>query len=649
MPIEIKGVVRDLKTSKPISGAEVRCYEHKGKECAETHSHVTYTNGTGAFSFSNVADGSWTVEAAAFGDTARGPVPAGCNEMRLTLNVSPKIQAKLYRIKECGTPEECLAPIPRQVYQLDLSPFEGLASASWSSNSARITPLSADGLSAQFEAARPGDHGYNVGIKGPQWPGGGGIAPGFDAGFKQNVRPGSGPGITRVALQRSAIRPTTEEDLWTVIRTNTRGIGFESYRSFIDTVLCHRENLSGDLFPSYANDSRRFQRERTELTALHGVGAYDLLRTATELFLLLNCRTQNVKALSVEDLADEEARRNQPGTLGDLSKLAQSVLGNNGYIRNVIDTAFAGLEVRELGFCDGVLTHRTEPCLIELIWSYWHEEGMLCQSVGALSRRFQNLHAPGSRDPLAHFELDPLRPLNNILWGYVQEENRRLTVPRRSLEYRHHYGLALYGKANPGSPAADPRSKFLESFHNLLHRCSQFFREDSDTTVIADGFPLLNALREVHLILAQGAHNQFGDLPWTARVEMLMQQWIMARQEIRDFLQSRAMVPATEAWMPQVDTMKTVQTWTDVGSGHFHDLAIYGEQLLLSVRYGNWIDINDEDVAKNWARYWRPEIQSYLHSYRSVAGIDLTNPDTVDFAMPAVHLKRRLDAQIQSR
>jgi len=40
--------------------------------------------------------------------------------------------------------------------------------------------------------------------------------------------------------------------------------------------------------------------------------------------------------------------------------------------------------------------------------------------------------------------------------------------------------------------------------------------------MIADAFPVLNALREVHLLLAEGAHNQYGDLPWTARHEMLM-------------------------------------------------------------------------------------------------------------------------------
>ena len=75
---------------------------------------------------------------------------------------------------------------------------------------------------------------------------------------------------------------------------------------------------------------------------------------------------------------------------------------------------------------------------------------------------------------------------------------------------------------------------------------------------------VLNALKEVHLILAQGAHNQFGDLPWTARAEMMTQQYLLARPEIREFLQSRHMVPYKEPWMPQVDTRKTLQSWSDV-------------------------------------------------------------------------------------
>ena len=83
-------------------------------------------------------------------------------------------------------------------------------------------------------------------------------------------------------------------------------------------------------------------------------------------------------------------------------------------------------------------------------------------------------------------------------------------MPRRAHEYLHHYGVSLVGKAVPDLNPADSRSKFIEAFHNLLSAAARFFKEDSDTTVIADGFPLLNALKEVHLILAEGAHNQLG-------------------------------------------------------------------------------------------------------------------------------------------
>jgi len=100
--------------------------------------------------------------------------------------------------------------------------------------------------------------------------------------------------------------------------------------------------------------------------------------------------------------------------------------------------------------------------------------------------------------------------------------------------------------------------------------------------------------------------------------------------------------------MPQVDTMKTLQGWSDVTVTHFRDLAVYGEQIVLSVRYGDWIDITDENPAKNWARYWRPEIQGYIHAYRAATGVDLTSltsREAVDHTMPAVHLQKRLAMQ----
>ena len=454
-----------------------------------------------------------------------------------------------------------------------------------------------------------------------------------------------------VALQRSITPATRDQALWSAIRNRTRAISFSGsgYKDFIDRVLC-----KGDPLPADAPRAAQLNRQFDELGGeVNGVGAYELLKTATQAFLLLECGVaiKDKGAFDntpIFDAADESVRYGETVSLPELQKRLSQYIGPNGlpYLQRVVKAAFPGENVIDRVHCYGVLGSRVRsPCLLELIWSYWHEEGMLVQSLNAISRRFQNIRGPGDRDPLAHLEIDPLRPLNNLMWGYIQDEQNRLTLKRRAYEYDHHYGLTLYGKAVPTLRPADSRSKFLEAFHNLLHMTSVFYKEDNDTTVIADGFPLLNALKEVHLMLAQGAHNQFGDLPWTARAEMLIQEWLMARPEMRDFLQSRAMVPYQEAWMPQVDTMKTLQGWSDVTVTHFRDLGVYGEQILLSIRYGDWIQINLEDSAKNWARSWRPEIQGYLHAYRAVTGVDLSNPDTVDYTMPAVHLRRRLAGQ----
>ena len=218
------------------------------------------------------------------------------------------------------------------------------------------------------------------------------------------------------------------------------------------------------------------------------------------------------------------------------------------YLNRIVDALFGSdpaAREEKLPYCDGILRTRfCCPSMIELIWSYWHEEGMLIAdhqcNFPAVS---ESSAAPAGATRWRHLEIDPLRPLNNLFWGHIQNEYARLSVPRRAYEYDHHYGLTLYGKAVPALQSADSRSKFLEAFHSLLYRTSSFYHEEADTTVIADGFPLLVALRAVHLLLAEGAHNQFGDLPWTARVEMLIEQWLLARPEIREFLRGRAMVP----------------------------------------------------------------------------------------------------------
>ncbi len=524
------------------------------------------------------------------------------------------------------------------------------------------------------------------------------------------------PASGTFSLSRSPLKRDDTYPLWMWIRTASERTSFSEYAKFIDRVLCDKDTKDPDCCPE-----RRLRESLSKEPCIHGMDAYDLLKTATETFLLIRCGCTCgpfQKGMHPDEFLDPEKKKPDPcyrkpddpesttregasaqkqqeageksncdpcacaetegwgekddpgsevkrleddfplpgGTLKDISdKLASYLRTKDINYLNTILTAAFGENWREQtatsAFCDGkILCAKSScPCLLELIWSYWHEEGMLAQTLNAISLRFQNKRRGAGRDPLAELEIDPLRPLNNFLWGYIQDEVHRLTVPRRAYEYSHHYGLALAGKAVSTMRPADNRSKFLEAFHDLLYRSSVFFQEDSDTTVISDGFPLLNALKEVHLLLAQGAHNQFGDLPWTARVEMMMQQWLLSRPEMREFLGTRIMVPYAEPWMGRVDAMKRVQGWSDVTVTHFRDLGVLGERILLSIRYGNWNVLTDQEHARTWARYWKPEIQGYLHAYRAATGVDLTAQPVsgmVNATMPSVLLSQRLQSQL---
>lgn len=473
----------------------------------------------------------------------------------------------------------------------------------------------------------------------------------------------------QVTLQRTANVPTPDQPLWAAIRNRTGAIGFNAYNDFINRVMCAGSTAN---VPETKEEitQRNKLRDRRDLLfePLSGVDSYNLLKAATEAFLLIECGVtvelpkdavtgspafNNITGLPMamtDPVPGEESRFGSPVTFADLDTGLKQYLSPGGlpYLDRIIGQL--KLDRTEVDpFCGGILKNRFScPLLLELIWSYWHEQGMLVQTLNAISWRYQNRRNPSGRDPLAHLELDPLRPLNSLIWGYMQDEYRRLTVPRRAYEYDHHYGLTLEGKAAPKLQSADSRSKFLEAFHNLLALCSAFFKEDDDTTMIADAFPLLNGLREVHLILAEGAHNQYGDLPWTARVEMLIQKWLLSRPEMREFLRGRYMVPYEESWMGAVDTMKTLQGWGDTSVTHFVRLATFGEQLLLSMRFADWIAVIDPQQARNWARSWRPELQGYIHAYRAVTGVDLTvnavsvQDQALRYTQPSTLLRQRL-------
>lgn len=495
----------------------------------------------------------------------------------------------------------------------------------------------------------------------------------------------NGDDITTVRLERGAVPATTDQSLWTAIRFATDQLSYNKYEAFLEIVMC-----ADDGAPQGEHRARALKKSLRSARSLPfpDIEPYRLLKVATEVFLTVNCGVEvdqtpndgkNPFKIPPDRVKEEAARYYRTLTENDIFQAWRDYSQKIGHDHDppagddqidytipylaIIRRKLGDVPVRDLRdkrekrgddaewleLCYGIMKEKlTNPCLLELIWSYWHEEGMLVQTMNAISQRFQNIRG-GANNPLAQLEISPLRPLSNLLWGYIQDEQHRLTVRRRAYEYDHHYGLSLYGKAVPEISSADSRSKFLEAFHNLLQLCGVFFKQDDDKTVGADGFPVLNALKDVHLLLSEGQHNQYGDLPWTARIEMLMQEWILARIEFREFLPTRIMVAYPEPWMDRVDAMKKLQGWTDVSVLHFRNLGVFGEQILLSIRFGAWSTVNDRDQAANWARYWRAEIQGYIHAYRAVTGVDITDAtDTtarLRYVQPSVHLRNRLAAQ----
>jgi hypothetical protein len=504
------------------------------------------------------------------------------------------------------------------------------------------------------DAMAPAQDGHPDDASGDNEPGSGG--------------PGNGAAQARVVrLERTAARSVRGEHLWAIIKRSADGLSYPRFDRFVELAFCDRprdgNRLEQRVKDALLGNNEAGNREASALEPLRETrdagllfrgDSYDRLKVAAEVFLLVNASVRPPQELSLVDrTADGDDLH---AYLGDDTTLP--------YLRIVYDRLgirppnLLRSQAVELGAerCREMLERKThEPCMIELIWSYWHEEAMQVQAMAAITQRFQNRRAPGDRDPLAALEIDPLRGLNHVLWKHVQGESDRLSVLRRAHEYHHEYGFSLHGKAVAPQRPADCRSKFLEAFHNLLYRCVEFYKEDDDTTHCADGFPVLNALKETHYVLSQGAHNQFGDLPFTARQEMLVEQWILSRPEMREFLGSRPMVAYPEPWMDRVDTVKTLKGWSGTSCLHFHDLAVYGEQLLLSIRWHYWSKINLPDEGKQWARAWRPEVQGYIHAIRATLGLDLSAKITSSrdeaerYLSPSVHLQRRLTSLSTAR
>lgn len=424
---------------------------------------------------------------------------------------------------------------------------------------------------------------------------------------------------TTVRLARPGFEETPDKELWEAIRS--KSLNFREYSAFISKIMSQRDE-------SITYDDSFFGKNKRQKAVIRspfiGAREYNLLKFGTEFYMLSR------STLNADDIR---------GYLSNYSALPyyEAISDSLDDIENEYEAGGSSIS--------GESRFKT-AFFIELIWSYWMEQGMLIQAMNLICLRFQNIDN-GNLGQLARFDLSPLRRLSHLFWDFIQDEQHRLSLPRRVREYDHEYGLALNGKAVPAFVPADSRSKFLEAFHSLLTTASIFFKEADDTTRIADAFPVLNSLKEVHLLLAEGNHNAYGNLTWTARHEMLMTQYIISREETRIFLGGRPMVPYPESWMDRIDTVRNMMGWGSTSITYFYDLAIHGEKILLAIRYGNWSDANMPAAsAANWAIAFRDSIQKYIHGYRTVTGVDLSADSNSNNAartiQPSVLIQRRV-------
>ena len=162
---------------------------------------------------------------------------------------------------------------------------------------------------------------------------------------------------------------------------------------------------------------RRIQAKRAELlgaTIGYGVDAYNLLKYATQAFLLLETgvviRTPRrgdptlPRTRRIHESVDTSERLKQR-----LTDYLSATNGNVPYLQRIVNALAVTVEDDSL-FCNALTYRFSCPSMLELIWSYWHEEGMLVQTMNAICMRFQNRRGPSERDPLANLEIDPLRP-----------------------------------------------------------------------------------------------------------------------------------------------------------------------------------------------------------------------------------------------
>ena len=192
----------------------------------------------------------------------------------------------------------------------------------------------------------------------------------------------------------------------------------------------------------------------------------------------------------------------------------------------------------------------------------------------------------------------------------------------------------------PGQIALQTRFSVICPASSIYERhrgwdIEEFYREDNQTILRADAFPVLFSLQQLHQILAQGAGNVAAQVGFAARVETLMMQLMLAQPELRAFLRVREMVPYAEPWQASVDAMIDLQGWQQPLTSQHGDCAKFGERILLSIRLADWT-AGTEVAAGNWVRRNREAIRRFMYAQSAINGGELVAATVSRASRPAL-------------
>ena len=257
--------------------------------------------------------------------------------------------------------------------------------------------ISAGDVFAEVRVHRAGDSTVRAGLKGR-------VMEEF-----QNI---GGDLKTTTTLTRTGTSFTEDTALWMAIINSTDELSFNGYLRFMDWIFCGGEEPlggfeAGRFPPKLTMYGDLLQKRYLPFT---DADAYRVVKAATEAFVMVNC------GVGVEQdplpFDPDPNRPNRDDAYLDRRDLPIPVLGLNAAFNQYLVPAngdktlpylaairrkLPDIPIKRTLFedalprgtidnCFGLLQEKlTNPCLLELIWSYWHEEGMLVQTMNAIT------------------------------------------------------------------------------------------------------------------------------------------------------------------------------------------------------------------------------------------------------------------------